>query len=283
MRFWKYQGLGNDFILIDGTEGGVVIDPGWCEMMCDRHFGIGADGVLYVMPGEGTDITMRIINADGSEAEMCGNGIRCVAKYAYDKGLVDREVFTIHTLAGDLKATVFPEEGEVRTVRIDMGAPILEGRQVPVDFDGRFIDQPFEADGVSFRANAVSMGNPHFITFTEMDDATVDRLGPILECHPFFPRKTNVEFCRVEDGKIYIRVYERGAAWTLGMDPRLRDGGVRHHDRGSAQRTRAVRRARGRAPPGRLAQDNGGQGSRIRPHGGAGGAGLRGRDRGDLR
>ena len=215
MRFWKYHGLGNDFILIDGTKGGVVIDPGWCEAMCDRHFGIGADGVLYVMPGEGTDITMRIINADGSEAEMCGNGIRCVAKYAYDKGLVDSEVFSIHTLAGDLEATVSVEDGEVRTVRINMGAPILDGRTVPVDHDGRFIDQPFEADGVSFRANAVSMGNPHFITFTEMDDETVDRLGPVLECHPFFPRKTNVEFCRVEDGKIYIRVYERGAAWTL--------------------------------------------------------------------
>ena len=189
MRFWKYQGLGNDFILIDGTDGDTVIDPGWCEMMCDRHFGIGADGVLYVLPGEGTDITMRIINADGSEAEMCGNGIRCVAKYAYDKGLVDRTVFTIHTLAGDLEATVTLEDGEVGTVRINMGAPILDGRQVPVDFDGRFIDQPFEAEGVRFRANAVSMGNPHFITFTE--------------------------FCRVEDGKIYIRVYERGAAWTL--------------------------------------------------------------------
>lgn len=123
MRFWKYQGLGNDFILIDGTDGDTVIDPGWCEMMCDRHFGIGADGVLYVLPGEGTDITMRIINADGSEAEMCGNGIRCVAKYAYDKGLVDRTVFTIHTLAGDLEATVTLEDGEVGTVRINMARP----------------------------------------------------------------------------------------------------------------------------------------------------------------
>ena len=187
MRFWKYHGLGNDFILIDGTKGGVVIDPGWCEAMCDRHFGIGADGVLYVMPGEGTDITMRIINADGSEAEMCGNGIRCVAKYAYDKGLVDSEVFSIHTLAGDLEATVSVEDGEVRTVRINMGAPILDGRTVPVDHDGRFIDQPFEADGVSFRANAVSMGNPHFITFTEMDDETVDRLGPVLRSSPARP------------------------------------------------------------------------------------------------
>ncbi len=215
MRFWKYQGIGNDFILLDGTAGDLPIDPEWCRKACDRHFGIGADGVLYVMPGEGTDITMRIINADGSEAEMCGNGIRCVAKHAYDFGIVDSDRFTIHTLAGDLEASVATRDGKARTVTIDMGAPVLDGRSVPVDHDGRFIDQPFEADGVDFRASAVSMGNPHFITFTPMDDATVDRLGPVLERHPFFPRKTNVEFCRVEDGRIYIRVYERGAAWTL--------------------------------------------------------------------
>lgn len=216
MRFWKYQGIGNDFILLDGTAGDLEIDTEWCRRACDRHYGIGADGVLYVMPGEGTDITMRIINADGSEAEMCGNGIRCVAKYAADHEVVPGDSVTIHTLAGDLGAEVFRgDDGLVRTVRINMGAPILDGRTVPVDYDGRFIDQPFDADGIPIRANAVSMGNPHFITFTPLDDATVDRLGPILERHPFFPRKTNVEFCRVEDGKIYIRVYERGAAWTL--------------------------------------------------------------------
>ena len=216
MRFWKYQGIGNDFILLDGTAWDLEIDTEWCRRACDRHYGIGADGVLYVMPGEGTDITMRIINADGSEAEMCGNGIRCVAKYAADHEVVPGDSMTIHTLAGDLGAEVFRgDDGLVRTVRINMGAPILDGRTVPVDYDGRFIDQPFDADGIPIRANAVSMGNPHFITFTPLDDTTVDRLGPILERHPFFPRKTNVEFCRVEDGKIYIRVYERGAAWTL--------------------------------------------------------------------
>ncbi len=215
MRFWKYQGIGNDFILLDGTDGGLEIDAEWCRKACDRHFGIGADGVLYVLPGEGTDITMRIINADGSEAEMCGNGIRCVAKHAYDFGIVSKETFTVHTLAGDLKAEISAENGKARTVRIDMGAPILEGRKIPIDRDGRFIGQPFEAGGVRFEASAVSMGNPHFITFSPLDGRTVDRLGPILESHPFFPRKTNVEFCEVADGKIHIRVYERGAAWTL--------------------------------------------------------------------
>ena len=215
MRFWKYQGIGNDFVLLDGTDGKLAIDADWCRRICDRHYGVGADGVLYVMPGESTDITMRIINADGSEAEMCGNGIRCVAKHAYDFGIVRKESFSIHTLAGDLKAEVKVEGGKARTVRIDMGAPILDGRSVPIDHDGRFIGQPFEAAGTRFVASAVSMGNPHFVTFTPMDDAEVDRLGPILEKHPFFPRKTNVEFCRIVDGKIHIRVYERGAAWTL--------------------------------------------------------------------
>lgn len=216
MRFWKYQGIGNDFVLLDGTDGSLAIDAEWCRRVCDRHYGVGADGVLYVMPGEGTDITMRIINADGSEAEMCGNGIRCVAKYARDSGVVSGDSFTIHTLAGDLKAETFAgPDGKVATVRINMGAPILDGRTVPVDHDGRFVDQPFEAEGIPMRCSAVSMGNPHFVTFTELTDAQVDMLGPVLEKHPFFPRKTNVEFCRVEDGRIYIRVYERGAAWTL--------------------------------------------------------------------
>lgn len=215
-HFWKYQGIGNDFVLVDGTDGKLGIDTEWCVRVCDRHYGVGADGVLYVMPGEGTDVTMRIINADGSEAEMCGNGIRCVAKWCRDMGIVESDSFTIHTLAGDLKAETFSgDDGKVGTVRIDMGAPILDGRTVPVDHDGRFIDEPFDADGIAIRANAVSMGNPHFITFTPLTDEQVDRLGPVLERHPFFPRKTNVEFCRVEDGKIYIRVYERGAAWTL--------------------------------------------------------------------
>ncbi len=215
MRFWKYQGIGNDFILLDGTDGSLRIDPEWCRRACDRHYGIGADGVLYVMPGESTDITMRIINADGSEAEMCGNGIRCVAKHAFDFGIVKKESFTVHTLAGDLAADVSVKDGKAVAVKIDMGAPVLDGRSVPVDADGRFIDEPFEAGGVSFRGNAVSMGNPHFIIFSDLDDAAVDRLGPILERHPFFPRRTNVEFCKVIDGKIHIRVYERGAAWTL--------------------------------------------------------------------
>lgn len=215
MRFWKYHGIGNDFILFDGSEGNLKIDAEMCRRLCHRNFGIGADGVLYLMPGEGTDVTMRIINADGSEAEMCGNGIRCLAKHAYDFGIVRKKEFTIHTLAGDLKTEIRDEGGKAVSVKINMGAPILDARNVPVDADGRFINQPFEACGVKFTANAVSMGNPHFITFSDLSEEQVRMLGPVLEKHPFFPRRTNVEFCRIKDGKIDITVYERGAAWTL--------------------------------------------------------------------
>ena len=216
MIFLKYHGLGNDFVILDGTDGRLEIDNEWCKWACDRNFGIGADGVLYVMPGKNTDITMRVINADGSEAEMCGNGIRCVAKYAYDYNIVDKEKFLIHTLAGDLEALVsLGEDGRVSTVTVDMGAPVLDGRSVPVNHDGKFVNEEFDADSLKLKGTAVSMGNPHFVTFTELEDETVDRLGPVIEKHGFFPNRTNVEFCKVSDGKIYVRVYERGAAWTL--------------------------------------------------------------------
>ena len=218
MKFWKYQGLGNDFVVVDGITEHVEIDTDWCVKVCKPHFGVGADGVLYIMPGEdGCDITMVVINSDGSMAEMCGNGIRCVAKHARDYGLVDKDKFTVHTGRGTLIADVFKgKDGKVETFRIDMGAPILEGREIPINADGRFIDQPFFNSGVKFKASAVSMGNPHFITFDDIGEENVRRLGPILESYTsFFPRKTNVEFCKIEDGKIYITVYERGAAWTL--------------------------------------------------------------------
>lgn len=218
MKFWKYHGCGNDFVVVDGITENIEIDAPWCVKVCDRHFGVGADGVLYLLPGEdGCDITMRIINADGSEAEMCGNGIRCIAKHAKDFGIMKNNEFSIHTGRGTLIATTTAgDDGKVRTVRINMGAPILDARTVPVNYDGQFINQPFEIEGVKFKANAVSMGNPHFITFDDIGEENVQKLGPILEGYrEFFPKKTNVEFCKIEDGKIYITVYERGAAWTL--------------------------------------------------------------------
>lgn len=147
---------------------------------------------------------------------MCGNGIRCVAKYAFDSGLVKSQMFSIHTMAGDKEAQVsLGEDGKVSTVAIDMGAPILNGRSIPINYDGRFIDEPFMIGSLRIRGTAVSMGNPHFVTFTELPEETINRLGPELEKNEFFPKRTNVEFCSMKEGKIHVRVYERGAAWTL--------------------------------------------------------------------
>jgi len=215
MKFWKYHGIGNDFILIDGINEDVDIDNERCKLICNRNYGIGADGVVFLLPGKNTDVSMRIINADGSEAEMCGNGIRCLAKHAYDFAIVGKEEFTVGTPAGVKTTKVFLDGGKVTTVMVDMGAPILDGRSIPIDRDGEFIDQPFALEGLSIKGNAVSMGNPHFVTFSDLSESEMDRLGPILEKHPFFPRRTNVEFCRIRDGNIHIRVYERGAQWTL--------------------------------------------------------------------
>ncbi|MCL2296047.1 MAG: diaminopimelate epimerase [Methanomassiliicoccaceae archaeon] len=215
MKFWKYHGLGNDFVLIDGIGSEVDIDNERCKLICDRNYGIGADGVIFLLPGDRTDVSMRIINADGTEAEMCGNGIRCLAKHVFDSKIVNKKEFTINTLAGVKTTKVFLDAGEAVTVMVDMGAPILDGRSVPIDYDGEFIDQPFAVEEFKIKGNAISMGNPHFVTFSDLSDNEMGRLAPVLERHPFFPRRTNVEFCRVKDGNVHIKVYERGAGWTL--------------------------------------------------------------------
>lgn len=211
MKFFKYEGIGNDFVVLDGLNGNLAINTELCKKMCDRHYGIGADGVLYVMPGEdGSDITMRIINADGSEAEMCGNGIRCVAKYAYDYGKVSGKEFVIHTLRGNLKIKVDTENSKVKTVTVNMGEPMPGSPGSGPS--GKLTVETKEGNVTGY---CVSMGNPHFVTFDELSEEKTNVLGPILECHKVFPMKTNVEFVKVKDNKIHIRVYERGAAWTL--------------------------------------------------------------------
>lgn len=215
MKFWKYHGIGNDFILIDAMRTEIEVNKERCRLLCDRHFGIGADGILFLLPGKGTDITMKIINSDGSEAEMCGNGIRCLVKHAYDFGIVSKNKMTVSTLAGVMTAEVSADGGRAVAIKVNMGAPILDGRSIPIDYDGEFVDQPFALEDYNIRGTAVSMGNPHFVTFSDLSDNEIEKLGPIIESHPFFPKKTNVEFCNVKDGNLYIKVYERGASWTL--------------------------------------------------------------------
>ena len=218
-RFWKYHGIGNDFIVFDGTKG----EPGFTKeqiaRMCDRNFGIGSDGVIYVNPGvDGSDVTMRIFNTDGTEPEMCGNGIRCLSKFAYDMGIVKKKDFVVHTGKGNLIAhCTCGADGKVTSVMIDMGAPILRPELVPVVGEGdRFIDVPKEIEDVRLHINAVSMGNPHCVIFDELEMCQIERLGPILEaCRDLFPKKANVEFATVKDKKIDIKVFERGVGWTL--------------------------------------------------------------------
>ncbi|ALS27461.1 diaminopimelate epimerase [Paenibacillus cisolokensis] len=219
MNFTKMHGLGNDFIVVAGQD---KLPDGVAELavkLCDRHFGIGADGLVYILPSSKADFRMRIINSDGSEAEQCGNAIRCVAKYVYDNGLTDKTEITIETLgAGVQKVRVTAEAGKAALVRVDMGEPILEGLKVPTTVDANpVIAHPIEADGREFRFTAVSMGNPHCVIY--VDDAVnfdLGTWGPKLENHPMFPRKINVEFVTVNSrNQADMRVWERGAGPTL--------------------------------------------------------------------
>ncbi|MEC0176284.1 diaminopimelate epimerase [Paenibacillus favisporus] len=219
MEFTKMHGLGNDFIVIYG-EKALPDNPAELALKwCDRYFGIGADGLVYILPSEKADFRMRIINSDGSEAEQCGNAIRCVAKYVYDHGYVSSEQITIETLgAGVQPVTIHVDNGLAATVTVDMGEPVLDGLSVPTTIDANpVVDAPIEADGRQFRFTAVSMGNPHCVIY--VDDAVNFDLatwGPKLEVHPVFPKKVNVEFATVKDrGTVDMRVWERGAGPTL--------------------------------------------------------------------
>ena len=219
MEFTKMHGLGNDFIIIYGEQALPANVAELAVNWCDRYFGIGADGLVYILPSEQADYRMRIINSDGSEAEQCGNAIRCVAKYVYDHGYVQSEKISIETLgAGVQKVSIHADNGQASTVTVDMGEPVLEGLQIPTTIDAsRVVDMPIEQDDASFRFTAVSMGNPHCVIYVE--DAVnfdLNAWGPKLEVHPLFPKKVNVEFATVLDRQtVDMRVWERGAGPTL--------------------------------------------------------------------
>ncbi|WP_310549976.1 diaminopimelate epimerase [Paenibacillus glufosinatiresistens] len=219
MEFTKMHGLGNDFIVVFGERELPDDAPELAVKLCNRNFGIGADGLVYILPSGIGDFKMRIINSDGSEAEQCGNAIRCVAKYVYDHGHVTSERIVIETIgAGAQKVSLTVKDGRVETVTVDMGEPVLSGPQIPVAVDAEpVLGQPIEANGREFRFTAVSMGNPHCVIYVE--DAVsfdLEAFGPPLETHSLFPRKVNVEFATVRDREsIDMRVWERGAGPTL--------------------------------------------------------------------
>lgn len=219
MEFTKMHGLGNDFIVVAGETKLPENASQLAAQLCNRFFGIGADGLVYILPSQKADFMMRIINSDGSEAEQCGNAIRCVAKYVYDHGMVNKEDVTIETIgAGVQKVKLTVEAGKVNAVRVDMGEPILQGTRVPTTVDLDVVkDHPIEVDGREFRFTAVSMGNPHCVIY--VDDAVnfdLQTWGPKLETHPMFPKKINVEFVTVKSRNFAdMRVWERGAGPTL--------------------------------------------------------------------
>jgi diaminopimelate epimerase len=220
MIFTKMHGLGNDFIII-ATEASLPEQASELAIRyCDRNFGIGADGLVFILPTANADFMMRIINSDGSESEQCGNAIRCVAKYVYDRKLTNKTELTVETLgagAQNLQLTL-NAAGKVESVRVDMGAPILDGLKVPTTITmNPVLRQPIEVDGHTFEFTAVSMGNPHCVIY--VDDAVgmdLQQWGPKLENHPMFPRKINVEFATVKSRDyVDMRVWERGAGPTL--------------------------------------------------------------------
>lgn len=222
IAFRKYHGLGNDFVLIDNRhQSQPLITPNDAVKWCDRHFGIGADGVIFALPGqEGTDYTMRIFNSDGSEPEMCGNGIRCLARFIADLEAAETgtagSVYTIHTLAGVMTPRL-EADGQVT---VDMGLPRLLAAEIPTTLgspDQKVIQQPLEVAGQTWDVTCVSMGNPHCITFVEDVAALpLEALGPQFEHHPVFPKRINTEFIQVvRPDYLKMRVWERGAGITL--------------------------------------------------------------------
>ncbi len=219
MRFTKMHGAGNDYVYVNAFTERLPDDlPALARAVSDRHFGIGGDGLILIGPSERADARMRMFNADGSESEMCGNGVRCVAKYVYDHGIARKEELRIETGRGVLTLQVFPEAGRVARVRVNMGTPILTGREIPTTLPGdppRKV--PLEVAGRTLAVTCVSMGNPHCVTFVdEITDELVLGVGPQIERHPAFPRRVNAEFVQMlSPREMRMRVWERGSGETL--------------------------------------------------------------------
>lgn len=218
MKFTKMQGCGNDYIYIDCTKSMIDNVRETAVRLSDRHFGIGSDGLILIRPSDKADFMMDMYNNDGSSGKMCGNGIRCVAKYVYDKGLTDKTKLKIETLSGikDLELTV--EDGKVKSVTVDMGEPVLKADLIPVISDKeQLINEPVEIGGRVYHITCISMGNPHAVVF--MDDVEklkLDTIGPVFETHPMFPERVNTEFVHILDRRhIKMRVWERGSGETL--------------------------------------------------------------------
>lgn len=229
MKFTKMHGCGNDYIYVDGSKEKVreKDKPELVRRLSDRHFGIGGDGVIFINPSKEADFEMEMYNMDGTRAEMCGNGIRCVAKFVYDKGLTDKTSISIVSCGKVKHLELSVEDGKVSAIKVNMGQPILKAEEIPVTIenndgfmikdDGAVISAPIEVGGQNYKMTCVSMGNPHAVVFVDdVSSLELEKIGPLFENHTCFPRRTNTEFVRVLDREnIEMRVWERGTGETL--------------------------------------------------------------------
>lgn len=218
MKFTKMHGAGNDYVYVNATKEEVLNPSEIAIRISDRHFGIGSDGLVLIMNSECADFRMRMFNSDGSESEMCGNASRCIGKYVFDNGLTDKHSVTLETKAGIKVLDLTVVDGKVSTVRVDMGEPILEPVNIPMDFPGDYaIQVPVTVRGKEYLLNGVSMGNPHAVIFTEgIESLNLPAIGPDFEHNELFPKRTNTEFVEVIDNEhVRMRVWERGAGETL--------------------------------------------------------------------
>lgn len=249
LRFTKVHGLGNDFVIVNTLEESGVPEGGeklgaLAVRVCHRHFGVGADGLILLKKSDRADIYMQIINSDGSEPEMCGNGIRCVARYVYETGLVPGGKVRVETLAGIIVPEIIADDDAHFLVRVDMGEPRLERAEIPMQGPpGRVLNEALALNGDRFMVTAVSMGNPHCVIFVDDVMAVpLSELGPKLEAHPAFPRKANIEFVQiVNDKEVIMRVWERGAGVTMACGTGTCAAGVASHLNGHTGRKVKVR------------------------------------------
>ena len=218
MKFTKMQGCGNDYVYVDGFKEKVEDPSAVARKVSDRHFGIGSDGLVMILPSETCDFRMRMFNADGSESEMCGNASRCVARYVYEEGLTAKKTITLETLAGEKEIKLNFCGDILENIRVDMGVPVLSPEKIPVHVPGtQIVNYPISILGTKYSFTAVSMGNPHAVFFVEdVGHFPFEMVGPMIENHIFFPNRTNVEFVEVMDRThLKMRVWERGAGETL--------------------------------------------------------------------
>jgi diaminopimelate epimerase len=219
MRFWKMHGLGNDYVVVDNRDQKISAEhaSALAKQVCERRFFVGADGLLLVCASKIADVKMRIFNADGSEAEMCGNGIRCFAKYCYENDITKKTEFSVETLAGIKHVWLTLNGNEVGAVKVDMGAPNWQRSSLPMLGQGTAINETLEVDGKSYNVTCLSMGNPHCVTFVEnVNSFPVGTVGPIIENNKAFPKRTNVGFVQVLNrNELRVRVWERGCGETL--------------------------------------------------------------------